>query len=118
MKNQSSTWKSCNDEFLPKIPFIRTKKVFESFLDKKKYHQEFEADKLRRAEEVKEYLKNSIKCKCGKPARIIALDPYDIESKTWLDNPEKVVVRKHYSCKDRKCIARLKNDLENSAADI
>ena len=45
-------------------------------------------------------------------------DPYDIESKTWLDEPEKVVIRKHYSCKDRKCIARLKNDLENSAMEI
>ena len=28
----SSRQQSCNDEFLPKTPFIRTKKVFESFL--------------------------------------------------------------------------------------
>lgn len=109
---------SCNDEVLPKTPFVRTKKVFESFLDKKKYHREFEANKLKRAAEVKEYLEKSIKCKCGRAARIMVPDPYDIESKTWLDEPEKVVVLNHYSCKDRKCIARLKNDLENSAMEI
>ncbi len=108
---------SCNDEFLPKTPFIRTKKVFESFLDKKKYHQEFEANKLKRAAEVKEYLEKSIKCKCGRPARIKVPDPYDLESRTWL-NPEDVKISFHYSCKDRKCIARLEKDLENSEMEI
>lgn len=114
----SSRQQSCNDEFLPKIPFIRTKKIFESFLDKKKYHQEFEANKLKRAAEVKEYLEKSIKCKCGRPARIKVEDPYDVESKTWLDEPENVVIQYHYSCKDRKCITRLKENLQRSADEI
>ena len=73
---------SCNDHLLPKTPFIRNKKVFESFKDKKKYHQEFEANKLQRAKEVKEYLEKSIKCKCGKPARIAVDDQTSLHPKT------------------------------------
>lgn len=45
-------------------------------------------------------------------------DPYDVESKSWVDEPEKVVVLKHYSCKDRKCVKRLRDNLENSAMEI
>ena len=109
---------SCNDDLLPKTPFIRNKKFFESFKDKKKYHQEFEANKLQRAKEVKEYLEKSIKCKCGKPARVMVKDPYDVESLTWVDGPDKVTIRNHYSCKNKKCLIRLANNLEQSLLQI
>lgn len=112
------TINSCNDELLPKTSFIRKKKIFDSFIDKKNYHQEFELNKLAHNAEVKNYLEKSIKCNCGKPARLMVDNLFDVESKSWIDEPEKIIIRKFYSCKNRKCISKLEIALENSKANI
>lgn len=74
-------FKDCktNRELLRLIVFIKNKPIGANFAEKKKFHKEFEENKLLRASQIKNYLQKSIKCKCGKPALIQANDPYDIE---------------------------------------
>lgn len=107
-----SLFKDCvvNRELLRLTVFIKNKKVGETFEEKKKFHREFENNKLYLAKQIKTYFEKSIKCKCGKPATIQAKSPFDLELGI---KPAELF----YSCKNRKCLQRLDEGLQNRWLD-
>ena len=105
-------FKDCivNRELLPSIPFIKNKKIGNTFEEKQKYRQEFEAHKVNYARQIKIYFEKSIKCRCGKPSTIQAESPFDIELGI---KP----VELFYSCKNKKCLQKLNETLQNRWLD-
>ena len=107
-----SLFKDCvvNRELFPTIPFVKNKNIGLTFKEKQKFHREFEAHKLNHAKQIKIYFEKSIKCRCRKPATIQAESPFDLELGI---NP----VELFYSCKNRKCLQKLDEVLQNRWMD-